>query len=329
MATVTTYTRYCLSEADRHFDLTTEPADKDHVLLKQFPDGRAVVGYLAEDSDCADPIEDCNGMGNILRFDDPKVRHEALRAIGCDPYGPRDRDIVPNPFAVLLDKYEHGASAWSIMGEGMQDRWDTSRGAGVWIPDDACLEHILSRAIARLLPEGTTVSYVSRSNADGTCITRPCKPGEKSYFKKPDGTDAGTVADERYHNIVTYQLPDGRTRGGYKCFRTAYLAAARALGIKIDRAAKDKGARAAAIDCARNACEQYTMYVNGECYGHIVLVFDQDNQENAQDSCWGYVGCEYAEGRLKEEFDFRVKQIEKELLPGINPEPAKENSDAK
>ena len=97
-------------------------------------------------------------------------------------------------------------------------------------------------------------------------------------------------------------------------FESAYRAAAKALGIKIDKAVKDKGAREVAVECARQACEAYSAYVNSECYGHVVLVFDKDNQEikNVQDSCWGYVGSEYAEERLQEEFDCRVKQLEKE-----------------
>ena len=53
---------------------------------------------------------------------------------------------------------------------------------------------------------------------------------------------------------------------------------------------------------------------------------DKDNQEieTAHDSCWGYVGCDYAKERVLEEFDLVVKKIENELLPGINPEPVKE-----
>ena len=261
MITVTRHTRYSLTESGRTFDLLTEPVDSTDILFKPFPDGRAVVGYLAQDEDCPNPLADCDGMGHILQFKDRKVLHDALRAIGCDQYGNRDPDIIPNPFAIVLDKFEHGEVSWSVFGEGMQDRWDTSHGAGVWIPDDACLEHILSSAIAKLLPEGTTVNYVSKSNPDGTCITRPCKPGERGYFKNPDGSDAGTVPDERYSNVITYQLPNGKQRGGFKTFESAYRAAARALGIRIDKAATKKLARAVAVECARQACDAYSAYV--------------------------------------------------------------------
>jgi len=35
--------------------------------------------------------------------------------------------------AFLLSCYEHGLSAWSLQGEGMQCRWDTTRTAGIMI----------------------------------------------------------------------------------------------------------------------------------------------------------------------------------------------------
>lgn len=44
-----------------------------------------------------------------------------------------------NPDAVSLDCYDHSGQTWSVSGGGMQCRWDTANGAGVWVPDD-CLK---------------------------------------------------------------------------------------------------------------------------------------------------------------------------------------------
>lgn len=48
---------------------------------------------------------------------------------GEDTYFPGDRD------ACLLACYQHGGESWSLSGQGMQCRWDTSNSAGVWVPD--------------------------------------------------------------------------------------------------------------------------------------------------------------------------------------------------
>jgi hypothetical protein len=41
--------------------------------------------------------------------------------------------VRPDPNAVPLDLYEHSGRWWSIAGHGVQDRWDTTRYASVWV----------------------------------------------------------------------------------------------------------------------------------------------------------------------------------------------------
>ncbi len=50
--------------------------------------------------------------------------------------------LIGDPYAVVLDCYEHGGQIWSLSGGGMQCRWDTTHGAGVWVPD-SCLREDL------------------------------------------------------------------------------------------------------------------------------------------------------------------------------------------
>ena len=44
---------------------------------------------------------------------------------------------IGDPYAVVLDCYEHGGQVWSLSGGGTRCRWDTAVGAGVWVPDDS------------------------------------------------------------------------------------------------------------------------------------------------------------------------------------------------
>jgi hypothetical protein len=59
--------------------------------------------------------------------------------------------------AFRLDYYEHGGSSWSLSGEGMQDGWDTSRGAGILLytgkPNDMGKTYAERRENARLTLE--------------------------------------------------------------------------------------------------------------------------------------------------------------------------------
>ena len=47
-----------------------------------------------------------------------------------------------DPDAVMLDVYDHGGCHWSISGDGMQCRWDTSRGAALWVPDHCLMQEL-------------------------------------------------------------------------------------------------------------------------------------------------------------------------------------------
>ena len=49
-----------------------------------------------------------------------------------------------DPYAQLLACYEHGSQHWSLSGQGMQCRWDTSNKAGVWVPDEYLRKEIES-----------------------------------------------------------------------------------------------------------------------------------------------------------------------------------------
>lgn len=74
--------------------------------------------------------EDARGASDWSRVWCEDTMHDVLTEMWNEPaYFPGDPD------AVLLDCYDHGGQVWSISGGGMQCRWDTARGAGVWVPE--------------------------------------------------------------------------------------------------------------------------------------------------------------------------------------------------
>jgi hypothetical protein len=64
-----------------------------------------------------------------------------------------------NPDAVMLDLYEHSGQWWSISGHGMQCRWDTTNGAGVWVPDDCLMEEMKNLPIGSKERQEKAVMY--------------------------------------------------------------------------------------------------------------------------------------------------------------------------
>lgn len=118
--------------------LTFQPVDHPEPLAAKSGD-KLIIVYAVQDEHL--PIEDLlgDGMGKLLSLHRySSTRGQGFAALGLDQYGEFDPDLRPNKNAVLLDCYAHGSQHWSISGDGMQCRFDTARGAGVWVPDD-CL----------------------------------------------------------------------------------------------------------------------------------------------------------------------------------------------
>lgn len=128
-----------------------------------------------------------------------------------------------NPDAVFLDVYDHSGQCWSISGGGMQCRWDTSSGAGAWVPDKCLLEQIES------------------------------------------------------------DVKEGKDR------------------------------RTQCRHYAKQFLDTYNDIISGNIYGCVVQTHDLDGELIDEDSCWGFIGSEYAEQSLLDEFfDPMVSKLTKE-----------------
>lgn len=131
----------------REWIVKFEPCEWLVPIIRELDSGNVVVGYLCLDPDAFDPLEDCDGMGKIYDGRRWSRSYEDFQAAMADYQGTEDT------LAVMLDVYSHSGEVWSIQGKGMNDRWDTSKAAGVWVPDDCCLEHIQYTAKERGVTE--------------------------------------------------------------------------------------------------------------------------------------------------------------------------------
>ena len=122
-------------------ELSNKPTN-DEVFVLEGEDA-FVVGYLVQDKYYED--DECDRDWKIVTTHRHAKRedHRAYQlARGMDEDFNFDPELKPNPYAVLLDIYEHSGRVYSISGEGYQCQWDTARGGGIWIPNDAFIQEL-------------------------------------------------------------------------------------------------------------------------------------------------------------------------------------------
>jgi len=151
--------------------------------------------------------QDCVGVSRWDRVLYEESMLQVLLEMWSEPeYFPGDPD------AQLLDCYDHSGQHWSLSGGGMQCRWDTASGAGVWQPD--------------------------------------------KYLRQQIDSDV----------------------------------------------AEGKDRQAQCRIYAQQFLDQFNAIISGDVYGCVVETFELEGDQIESDSCWGFVGGEYAEESLKDCF---------------------------
>lgn len=239
------------------------------------------VGFIDSDED------QLRSASTLLEFDVEAITMAQWRK-------GRDEGTIGDRDAVMLDVYEHSGIAWSISGGGTQCRWDTSRGAGIWIPDDSARDEIDRRAPVYALVRVWEPAVTLRG------------AGHK-YQVLERQFGAGQTVDA--WNSVAF------SDDWSEMFQLAEQRAAALL--PPTEAELREGRRYAAFELASNAIEQHNRWLSGDCYGCVVETFiredtESDWEQHEIDHCWSYVGSEYACETLKSEFfDPAVKALSK------------------
>jgi len=124
-----------------NFDLKFEPIE-DTISIKKIAKGFE-VRYLTYDNDPGNPFENSEGNGIFYHWKE-MGQEELLKYCELLGYDPDTRETIgkENPDAVRIDKYEHSGISYSVAGEGMNCRWDTSSTWAVWYPDNVLLEEV-------------------------------------------------------------------------------------------------------------------------------------------------------------------------------------------
>lgn len=179
--------------------------------------------------------------------------------------------VVPmDRYAVLIDIYDHGQRAYSVSGGGMQCRWDTSRGAAVWVANALAREIIDSQAA--VLKFGQVVNYD---------ILRG--PGPKfGAVAKPYGQPP---------------IPLGRFENYWEAL-TALSVWARDNAAEATPEMAEAGFQEALFTFAEAKIDEYDKWQRGECYGVATVEVTPEGEEVEADSTYGIIGMEWAMAEL-------------------------------
>lgn len=189
---------------------------------------------------------------------------------------------------VVLDCYQHSGVAWSISGEGMQCRFDTASGAGVWVPDDCTREEIQRRG-EKVYAFGSVVEL------------RGLMGGKRKPFLYKLDDQFGGVESMRFD---TWSEAFEAFQGYIKHHKL------RLPKKKSEReACIERGRTRARVEIARSGVELYNDYLNGNVFGIVIATFevgeDGEPVHIEDDSVWGFFGDDDAYQSLKEEIAAR------------------------
>ncbi|PPC99613.1 MAG: hypothetical protein CTY35_03490 [Methylotenera sp.] len=201
---------------DVAFEVSFEPADlyEETIFFSKLPDNKVLVGYLSHDDCAQDPLESCDGSGNIYSAHRSSRSHAEMQdALGLDSDWEPNLDSIGTPYAISLDVYDHGGQVYSISGTGTQCQWDTARGGAVWVPDECCLAHIMTqpeserKAMAYKCCESALVEFNAWLSGDtyGVCIsTCDAITGKELESEECWGFYTAKYALEEVKNTIEY-----------------------------------------------------------------------------------------------------------------------------
>lgn len=314
---------------DGEFELTFEPYDSDAVRV-EVVGSRAVVGYLCYDEDCQNPLEWCDGMGHIYSSHRDSSTHEEMQeALGLNNNWEPDleslredaeiaaileavkkiNDSFDNGTTVLLVEYSHrdyqeDVDVYDVVVQyPKQKRTLKAFEAYAW--NDSGRQHVVT----------------FRGNVQ---VVRDWDEVALEMWR--EGRRNGTIGNKYAVMLDVYD------HGGTSCsvsgegmqcmWDTAHGGAVwvpdKCLIEDIESYPEDDKRRRRVIELARQACEEYTAWCNGECYGVVVetftLVGDGDDAEwqsnDDNEACWGYIGFRYAESEMESDVARTKKEIE-------------------
>ena len=265
---------------------------------------QVIVGYLVDDHDVQNPLEDCDGMGSIFTSHRHYGRHREMQnALGLDLEWKLDLyldSVMQEAHRELMHmmRTEYQPDFVAFIMECAHDL-DMSRDEAIeYFVQDFTGQHPYQEASWLTVKVNETTDWETLL----TNAWRLCR-------KVGNAGDPYAVSLDCYdHGGQVWSLAGA----GMQCqFDTARGAGVwvpdEVLRDDLDEIRKANGldaARAKAVEYASQALEAYNDWLSGDCYGVVVDVFvaERDRLKRVEESSvWGYIGRRWAEEAMIEE----------------------------
>ncbi len=278
------------SEDLGEFELTFEPVN--NTLVKVEGD-KAVIGYIAHDSDCENPMTSNDCMGEFIVGDrysksflphlgmtETPYRGDIYRDLECDGVCEIAHAILKERLDGDADFYEYCLENFEPKGDPDDKYMEKCVDLIDWDDIPAWLEPVWNSAMNdawdHLYDQGKIGTYLAvpcrwheRVHGPGTAEAYPCALEDCNAVWIPTEGDLENLVVEGEDHQTTY----------------------------------DK-----AVKYAKGCLDEYVKWCNGETYGIVVETYTREDSESdwnlvESDHCWGFIGSEYAEEEVKGLFE--------------------------
>lgn len=344
-----TYSRTTVSCDDGEFNLDHDEPVSVEVEIKVVGD-RAVVGYLVYDSDCENPMisNDCMGefitdgdawshlgllekpyQGEIERdLECDGVHEEAIRILTPDVIEDQDfLDFCNEQYDRISDDDQCDMAFAEAVLSGLGFQYDSNIPAWVEAKYEAACEDAWDNLYEQGkigTPLAVPCRWHESVHGPGTAEAYPCSIGDCNAVwiptkddldnikaqVRPTGVEVKWVTENKISQVTV--LVDGKV-----AFQSASWPEAQAWVDTNFPAPNHSDLYNAAVRYAQGCLDEYVKWCNGECFGIVVQCFSRNGDEweeyeHGADSCWGFIGSEYAEEEMKSMFNYQAKHFLKE-----------------
>lgn len=290
----TTYVKTPSLENEIALLFSTDQSESD-MLFEIMPDGRTLIGFLVHDSDASDP-SDNDGEGKIYTARRHATREEKQgfqEALGLDADWEPDLNLLneADVVAMALKKIHSDPDLFLAAFKYCKQHWNynpevQTNAAFV----DACL-----KTIDDITPISGFDIYTFERQA--------WLEGRKNGTI---GNKYAVMLDVFEHGLVQYSV----SGTGPQCqFDTAkggavWVPDQCAIDNFEDKNADLETNRNKAREYAKSCVEEYTAYVNGDCWGAVIQIYDPLTRQSEQEgeTHWGLIGHDAAKKELADMF---------------------------
>ena len=290
------------------FELTFEPVGYSDTLVK-VEGNKAVIGYIAYDTDCENPMTSNDGMGEFITDDDRRsnwyahlglesssYRGEIFRDLECDGVYEGAVNLLKQRLITDNDFLDYCEENFERVGD--EDKADMAF-------MEACIDQIDWGKYGTAIPVWLEAIWeVAQDDA-----------WDKLYEQGKIGTYLAVPC--RWHDSVH----GPGTAEAYTCniedCNAVWIPTKNDIDNIVSPGDTYEQSYAKAVKYAEGILEEYVKWCNGECYGVVAETytrFDEDSEWELVDSdhCWGFIGMEYAEEECKSNFEYQCSKDFKE-----------------